>query len=372
MNIDCPNPCVVCPTEISVENFSSEAPDIDFFLARSYGGLQGATVLGDFNRGGPDEPVGGDPDPPPLGGGGENTIVTTCESETSQDDANTCALNKWLDEGVRKNWPIPKNNPNNFFSSTTQNCNEKCTPNNGAIIRAGAITATSQALADQIAKYYACQRTLCGNTLQTCTVLCPDGSPFTLAVLPGKFFAINQATANRIALQNTCIIARSNIVCLSPLTLTNGCLGSPFLAFVAALSRNEVQFSVSSGALPTGLVLVDGPGNRGAIGGVPTAVGEYDFTLIAQAGFFQMSKSYTITINDISSPGQLPDATSGVPYSTALVVGGPTTGQLLWEVKSGNLPIGMTLDQNTGVISGTPTDVVDFTYEFVITVSDGH
>jgi hypothetical protein len=54
----------------------------------------------------------------------------------------------------------------------------------------------------------------------------------------------------------------------------------------------------------------------------------------------------------------LPQAQVGVAYSTTLVATGGTT-PYAWSILSGALPAGLSLNASTGVISGTPTAVVN-------------
>ena len=57
----------------------------------------------------------------------------------------------------------------------------------------------------------------------------------------------------------------------------------------------------------------------------------------------------------------------GVPYSANVAASGGTT-PYLWSIASGSLPNGLTLNTNTGAITGTPT--VPGTYNFTVQVSD--
>lgn len=67
------------------------------------------------------------------------------------------------------------------------------------------------------------------------------------------------------------------------------------------------------------------------------------------------SGSYTITQPLEITTTTLPNATQGSTYSTTVQATGGSGGNT-WSVISGNLPSGLTLDANTGEISGTPTE----------------
>jgi hypothetical protein len=54
----------------------------------------------------------------------------------------------------------------------------------------------------------------------------------------------------------------------------------------------------------------------------------------------------------------LPNAVVGTAYSTTLAASGGTT-PYAWSILSGALPAGLSLNASTGVISGTPTAVVN-------------
>jgi hypothetical protein len=120
-----------------------------------------------------------------------------------------------------------------------------------------------------------------------------------------------------------------------------------------------------SGLLPDGMNFAGGlgvgpfqkvvTGRVLTITGVPTAAGNFVFTIRVTApnGDF-MQKQFSICIIDINQSA-LPDATIGVPYTTQLAATFCAGTQQSWQVLSANLPAGLRLNEQTGVISGTPT-----------------
>ena len=66
-------------------------------------------------------------------------------------------------------------------------------------------------------------------------------------------------------------------------------------------------------------------------------------------------------------PSTLPDAEVDVFYTTTLVAA-PVTGSTAWQITSGSLPPGLSLNAGNGVISGTPTAVGN--YAFFVDVTD--
>ncbi|MBU6501038.1 MAG: DUF11 domain-containing protein [Patescibacteria group bacterium] len=85
------------------------------------------------------------------------------------------------------------------------------------------------------------------------------------------------------------------------------------------------------------------------------------------------SANITIPIQPISiSPASLPNATSGTAYSQTITVSGTNGHPFAWNLSSGTLPAGLTLDTSatgsTTTISGTPTTAG--TYNFTVGVSD--
>ncbi|MEA2328952.1 MAG: hypothetical protein QOE68_3911, partial [Thermoanaerobaculia bacterium] len=98
---------------------------------------------------------------------------------------------------------------------------------------------------------------------------------------------------------NTCGVSVCPIITVNPATLPNGAVGTAYSQTVSASGgTSPYVFSLSSGALPTGLVL---NGASGAITGTPTTAGTSTFTITARDvnGCFG-SRLYEVTI---ASPG---------------------------------------------------------------------
>jgi putative Ig domain-containing protein len=70
------------------------------------------------------------------------------------------------------------------------------------------------------------------------------------------------------------------------------------------------------------------------------------------------------------SPSSLPDGVLGIAYNQTIIATGGTA-PYTYAVTSGTLPAGLSLDQNSGIISGTPTTVQTATFQITATDSAG-
>jgi hypothetical protein len=149
-----------------------------------------------------------------------------------------------------------------------------------------------------------------------------------------------------------------------------GQVGKPYSGSISAAGGvPPFVFSATGGSLPPGLSLDSG---SGSISGTPTAAGAFAFT----AGATDVAKT-TATANvsitiaaglTIGNSTSLPDATAGSSYNQTLTASG-STGTVTWSIASGTLPVGVSLNSTTGVLSGTPTQVGSF--NFTIAATDG-
>ena len=157
-------------------------------------------------------------------------------------------------------------------------------------------------------------------------------------------------------------IACTNITLAS---LANGETGVSYTGSVAASPTSTYGYSLIAGSLPMGLTLNT---TSGALTGLPTATGTYNFTIKAQQNNgCSGQRSYTLLVACPSvTLSALPTPTLNSPYSQT-VTASPSGGNYSYAVTVGFLPTGLSLNAATGAISGTPTAAG--TYNFTITAS---
>jgi len=154
---------------------------------------------------------------------------------------------------------------------------------------------------------------------------------------------------------------------ISEVTLPNATQNVPYnvtLTPVGGIPPYTWSFDVAN---PAGLSI---GAATGIISGTPPNAGAFTvpITLTDSTGAV-FSKSYTLGVaNGVSiNKTSLANGPPGVPYSdTVTATGGVFTYK--WDVIAGNLPTGLTLNQSTGQISGTPTTQGSF--QFTIQVTD--
>lgn len=140
----------------------------------------------------------------------------------------------------------------------------------------------------------------------------------------------------------------------------------------AAGGTGPYVYSVSAGVLPPGLSLDP---DSGVISGTPTTAGTYPFTVSAlDFNLCAGSRDYTIVIAPLVCPAIditpviLPNAENGVPYSEQLIATGGTA-PYTWQISTGTLPTGITLD-SSGLLSGTSP--ADAAFLFAVSAQDAN
>ncbi len=151
----------------------------------------------------------------------------------------------------------------------------------------------------------------------------------------------------------------------SPLPASSVGVAYPGVTFAANGGSTPYVWTVSAGALPTGLTLT----TAGLLAGTPTVNGTFAFTVQASGGGTG-TKAMSLTINPapaITTASPLPGGAVGAAYSQALASSGGT-GTRTYTLSAGTLPTGLTMG-SAGVISGTPTTVA-VAQAFTVRVTD--
>lgn len=146
-------------------------------------------------------------------------------------------------------------------------------------------------------------------------------------------------------------------------------LGQSYSASVTATGFPAPTYSLASGSLPAGLTLNS---STGAITGTPNTMANYNFAIratnvFAPSGVTLVTTSASVTAAPIYTDSAVnPRGSLGVAYtSEVLATGSPAP---TYAVTSGSLPDGLTLNSNSGQITGTPNATGDFS--FVVTATN--
>jgi hypothetical protein len=180
--------------------------------------------------------------------------------------------------------------------------------------------------------------------------------------------------------------ARMNCTGDDPATCPTGQVGEPYSLAVRLVGDEDTGCAVlrvSSGSLPFGLSITQqfNETKSAIVSGTPTAAGSYSFFLTvdynAAPGCAKSSSDngFIININPevprlILQPEQagVPSSTVGAPYSLQMTSNLPDAKT--WAISSGALPTGLTLDANTGLISGTPSAAGTFSFTVGATLTN--
>lgn len=160
----------------------------------------------------------------------------------------------------------------------------------------------------------------------------------------------------------TIIASGSAPLSITTTSLPNGQVGTVYsIALTATGGTTPYVWTLTSGTLPAGLTL---NASTGIISGTPTAaVNAVALTFtVTDSSTPAQTKSVSLTLTIATNPtgpivittSSLPNGQTGVLYSTSLAATGGMT-PYTWTLTSGTLPVGLSLNSLTGIISGTPT-----------------
>jgi hypothetical protein len=195
-----------------------------------------------------------------------------------------------------------------------------------------------------------------------------SGTPTTPGAYSGTLSLTSGGVTNNYAYIMTVNAASGTPVITSTLTAT----GTAGQAFSFTLSASNGPTSYNVGTLPSGLSFTNDVNNP-QISGTPTTAGTYTVSVSANNGSGTgASSTLTITINPA---GPVPAITSATSANAALNAAftytiTATNGPITAFAASG-LPLNLSLNTSSGVISGTPTVAGVYTVALSATNSNG-
>jgi hypothetical protein len=166
--------------------------------------------------------------------------------------------------------------------------------------------------------------------------------------------------------QFTLTVASGLVITTQP-SLPPGVVGVSYSQSLSVTGgTSPYNWAVTGGALPAGVNL----SASGLISGTPTAGGSFSFTVtVTDSNNVSATKSFSLSIAAslaISTQPALPSGGVGTAYTQALTaVGG--MAPYSWSVSAGALPGGLNLSPASGIISGTPTTVGNFSFTVQVT-----
>lgn len=181
-------------------------------------------------------------------------------------------------------------------------------------------------------------------------------------------FTVNAQVSDGAGAQTSApftLVIRPGTIIIDPSAAPEAVAGTPYRLQASATGGVAPYRFTLSGTAPPGLSFANG-----LLSGTPTEPGTYTFTIEATDEANQRGqRGYTLVVR----PGPLVILTSSAPdgqVGTAYQLGLAASGGIkpyTWSA-TGSLPPGLSLDPNSGALSGTPT--TPGTYQFSAQVSD--
>lgn len=153
-------------------------------------------------------------------------------------------------------------------------------------------------------------------------------------------------------------------------TLPDGVFGTPYGAELAVSGGTLPIQYVLAGNLPSGLSF---DAATGTLSGTPAALGRFDLSLtVTDANGFSETRAYILHIAApaIEVTAELPVAGAFVPYAGRVTASGGNA-PYTYTISDGALPVGMSLDPETGAIAGTSRVVGESSFTIAVTDANG-
>ena len=177
----------------------------------------------------------------------------------------------------------------------------------------------------------------------------------------------NESPTKKTASANLSIAISAPTLKVNTTSLSNGVLGNTYSATLQASGGvQSYSWQVTAGSLPPGLSLSStgcGSNVNCAITGTPTSTGTYNFTVTVTDSETPTpqtaSANLIIAVNNsaplaVTTTG-LPGGVVNAPYQNGVLQASGGVTPYTWSISAGSLPAGLSLNANTGAITGTPT-----------------
>ncbi|MBQ7561806.1 MAG: putative Ig domain-containing protein, partial [Synergistaceae bacterium] len=138
-------------------------------------------------------------------------------------------------------------------------------------------------------------------------------------------------------------------------SLPDGTINTKYSHKIIFSGTKPVTFTLTDGTLPAGITLKS---NTGTISGTPKEIGTFIFTVTATNKTGTFSQIYNLTIKGIAPTIKSIFVNGTVGKAYVSIIRATGTAPITWEY-SGNLPAGLEFDEETGTLSGTPTEAFD-------------
>jgi len=149
-------------------------------------------------------------------------------------------------------------------------------------------------------------------------------------------------------------------------TLTPAQLNTPYSLQLTTNSSSALTWSVSSGALPTGINVNT---STGLLSGTPTQVQDSHFQIKVSDGNRSDVQTYNLSVVQALLIAAPPTAAEvGLPVNVTLKA---TGGRAPYTWAATGLPVGLTLDPASGAVTGTPTQAGAAAVKVTVTDSLG-
>ena len=192
-----------------------------------------------------------------------------------------------------------------------------------------------------------------------------DAGTYSCVVMDSKGYSATSSSA-------TLTVNSLPTITNSP-TLAGATLGTAYSVTLGATAgTSPYAYALASGNLPGGVTLT----TNGVISGTPTNANTFNFSVqVTDSSSTGCSSTSNLTITASCpaitvAPSILPTINIGTPYSQTVTASGGTS-PYTYAITSGSLPSGLTMDTNSGVVSGTYSGSSG-TASFTVTATDAY